>query len=496
MPLDLPARFNNDIQSKDTALIPVVVIGGTFPQSPFSTTDIISWLEDSIQISTNAFSFNMINNEYNTLPILLNIPSLKESIDIEKRNYKISSVNLDISNFPYGGKRFSELVGDASLINTEVSIFWWSPSTNYLLPWASNNEAFMCYFGTIRRYTHDDEKVRLVVEDRSQATLHTDLPTTILDPENDSVPDKSKNKPVPMVYGHVDRSPIVPHYSDTEEISTNGVEVINYLEYRLKADTEEVDFESNEETITIGGASHTISPLYFYENDAYHNVHKTSADLSPAGSGTGEINFRYGLTDIVLDVDLQDLGTGENIILNDFQKGHLRVHAVRRFNRIEKKSLGSVGAAGSDLLHIDTVAGGFPGRIYGQINMKVTGISGGSSHDWTAASLKCYLEPISVPNDLAVDDDGNIEKPVTRLLKHITHYQFRESSDDEYTGLSPDAGTDDIPSSFNAFQGVPNAPASTHWGAFNVNDHGVNWNINGDLSQDSVVNVYFKDLII
>ena len=100
MALVLPPKFRNDIQGKDTALVPIVQIG-------------------NIIISTNSLPI--------CKPLLLNIPSLKESIDIEKRNYKISSVNIDISNFPYDGQRFSELV-DNSLINTPVNIYWTSPS--------------------------------------------------------------------------------------------------------------------------------------------------------------------------------------------------------------------------------------------------------------------------------------------------------------------------------------------------------------------------------
>ena len=201
--LNIPANFENDIQGRDTALYPIVRIGGDDP----------TW------ISTNSTSFG---NAQGVLPLLSNIPSIKESIDIEKRNYKISSVNLDISNFPYEGKRFSELFGDLSLINTEVRIFWVSPSVEdiNLIDIAISEEieigdhwALQIYNGTIRRYTHDDEKVRLVVEDRSQATLHKDLPLEkhYLTEDNGhlNVPDKYKNKPIPMVYGHVDRSPCV-----------------------------------------------------------------------------------------------------------------------------------------------------------------------------------------------------------------------------------------------------------------------------------------------
>ena len=219
MALTLPLNFENDIIGRNTALVPVITIGTLSEMG--NDGHVINFINQSHFLSTNSGSFTFTSDEgtvtKNYLPLLLNVPSLKESIDIEKRNYKISSVNLDISNFSYEGQRFSELVGDNSLINTEVRIYWVSPSTNLIHPKdygynsdATNeaNHAFQIYFGTIRRYDHDDEKVRLVVEDRSQAILHKDLPTANLG-TGDEVPDKYKNKPIPMVYGRVERSPCV-----------------------------------------------------------------------------------------------------------------------------------------------------------------------------------------------------------------------------------------------------------------------------------------------
>ena len=252
MSLKLPANFNNDIQGRDTNLIPVVVIG--------SDADVLAgnpfWI-----ISTNSIDIKIYNpnpaTTPATIPILLNIPSLKESIDIEKRNYKISSINLDISNFPYIGKRFSELIGDASLINKEVRIFWTSQNSRNKLIFAEEyadnyeNDGDNCmqiYSGTIRRYTHDDEKVRLVVEDRSHATLHTDLPLTNLG-TGEGVPDKYKNKPIPMVYGHVDRSPLVvsenyrKYQADSQEI--------NFLESVDSGYTDKLDVEIQFDSLQV-----------------------------------------------------------------------------------------------------------------------------------------------------------------------------------------------------------------------------------------------------
>jgi len=203
--LSLPANFKNDIAGRDTALFPVILIGTRVGST---------WTTSRIWISTNQWQDKYGSQQ--TLPLLLNVPSLKESIDIEKRNYKISSVNIDISNFPYEGVRFSELIGDSSLINTEVRIYWLSPGVDDIIQVDSGyssyddagreGAAFQIYFGTIRRYDMTDEKIRLVVEDRSQSTLHKDLPLANL---GGNAVAKYKNKPKPMVYGHVDRSPCV-----------------------------------------------------------------------------------------------------------------------------------------------------------------------------------------------------------------------------------------------------------------------------------------------
>ena len=244
MALTLPDNFKNDIQGRDANIYPFVLIDDDGM---------------NIRLSTNAITIG----DFFYKPLLLNIPSLKESIDIEKRNYKISSITLDISNYEYEGVRFSDLVGDTSLINMEVQILWGSQST------VSHATAFQVYNGSIRRYTHDDEKVRLVVEDRSQATLHKDLPL----PDNyltgDDVPDKYKNKPIPMVYGHVDRSPCV--------FKKFGDDATGAIELELYADSADVTFNENQKDWYKDGIYNiNTDPLWIPRDDIYYNVLKSS----------------------------------------------------------------------------------------------------------------------------------------------------------------------------------------------------------------------------
>ena len=175
--------FSDDIKSKDTNLYPVVVIDKDG--------------ENEIRISTNSTT---IGGQYYQ-PILLNVPSLKESIDIEKRNYKISNVSLSISNYEHDGVRFSERVGDNSLINKSVDIYWISPSVTSL------GGAKHIYHGWILRYDIGSDKITLVVEDRTQAKLDKKIPENL--GVGEEIPDKYKNKTIPMVYGVVEKSPCV-----------------------------------------------------------------------------------------------------------------------------------------------------------------------------------------------------------------------------------------------------------------------------------------------
>ena len=234
MALVLPEQFEQDL-GRNTNIFPIVEIG-------------------NIYISTNAYSLD--NKFYK--PLLLNIPSLKESIDLEKRNYKISSVNLSISNYKYEGQRFSELVS-GSLINTPVKIYWVSQS----------NIPFLIYNGIVRRY-EIGENIKITVEDHSQKSLHQDLPKQSIPISSNF---KDAGKKIPMVFGDVDRSPCV---IDNREIIIDTEDIVS-----LKTNIN--NFGENE------------SSVYINEDDSYLNILKTiEKDFTEGG---------YEIADTDEDVD-------------------------------------------------------------------------------------------------------------------------------------------------------------------------------------------------
>ena len=196
--------FIDDIQSRDTALYPVVI---------FETS---STAPGDIQISTKPVSIG----HRTFTPLLLSSPSIKESIDLENRKYKISNVSLKVSNVEYNGERFSDKISlheKGGAINTQAAIYWISPSVeseNIGFDLDSGNAAYFAYKGVVRAITHDEKTCNITLEDISQSTLHTDVPVTLLG-TNDEIPEKYRMKPVPMVYGTVDRSPVVINHTES-----------------------------------------------------------------------------------------------------------------------------------------------------------------------------------------------------------------------------------------------------------------------------------------
>ena len=472
--------FIDDIQGQNTQLYPIITI-----EPPDTAEGGNNWKIDLARckfFSTNNVSLDHIHSEYDAnvpeykglhfQPLLLNIPSIKESIDIESRKFKISNVSLDLSNIEYEGKRFTDILSDTSLMNWKCSIQFVSPSANKFSTIFGLSDAYtwdnesmyqawsgtgsynftfegletdtndnvvyhskmtqMVYQGIIRRISHDDTKCKIELEDLTEKLAHKDLPQQT-PPASDYLPDKYVNKPIPMVYGHVDRSPLLPYYSYSEDVGDDSDEVENILEYRLKIDSRQYS-DIIEETVDIGNSEFTKSGLFIKEGDAYLNLHKTNAEL---GSPTGVDNFRYEGTSIVLDTDDVAYSEGDSeISSNDFSKGRLRVHQIRRFNKVVWEESGleaqtsSYGGLIQGELQVDTGIG--IGRITGTIDTDTyqsgagwsTSADDTATRDWNAGYFKCILEPITIPNSMAKNEDGNIIAPTTRVLANVVHYNF------------------------------------------------------------------------
>ena len=109
--INLPEKFKNDINSKNISVIPLVVIN------------------DNIFLSTSSTPFkDASGTTIYFSPILKNIPAIRESVDFDTRKYRISNVSLELYNHEFKGSRFSDTIGDISLINSTVEIYFKTPS--------------------------------------------------------------------------------------------------------------------------------------------------------------------------------------------------------------------------------------------------------------------------------------------------------------------------------------------------------------------------------
>ena len=122
----LPWRFKEDIRSADLKIITRVIIN-------YNESSGDSITPRKVRLSTHSVSFpeldenGILRDEY-YYPLILNIPNMKESIDIEKRNFKISNISLQVSNFEYNGLVFSDISKNNNLYNAEVDIYWQTQS--------------------------------------------------------------------------------------------------------------------------------------------------------------------------------------------------------------------------------------------------------------------------------------------------------------------------------------------------------------------------------
>ena len=235
--------FLDDIKSKHLGTYALVTIGN--PDNPI------------YRISTQKVTLGEDYYKH----ILLGIPSLSESLGVENRKYKISSVRLSISDYEEDGVRFSDSLN--ALMNKEVNIYYATQSSKSLTYWGDDlgtteENADVYHAGTfiIRSFTQDEDKVGLNCEDLSQDKLHKDLPLKSI---ADDISLKDKNKSIPILFGEVNRSPLV-YDGDKFIIDDTFIPSVNDI----------VKF--------LGHNHWDLGFLSVYTNDEYIDLLKTDTD--------------------------------------------------------------------------------------------------------------------------------------------------------------------------------------------------------------------------
>ena len=224
----LSTAFKNDLASKNTQIIPLVIIE-KFTGSGFAYH----------RLSTNAIT---LQGTYFT-PLLKDSPSVSKSIDMFSRKYTISNTTVKIHDGMYDGKRFSTYQDDYVFIGLRVHIYYKTQNTPLVVPtdrnsdgsgwntsryiypfsfWSEEQQAEFSEIGSYKVFTGFIRKVKILkdvvtlsIEDETQTKLKTKLPRTRL-PHDSSVPEKYKNAIIPMTYGrYFHEAPAVGYHSDS-----------------------------------------------------------------------------------------------------------------------------------------------------------------------------------------------------------------------------------------------------------------------------------------
>ena len=144
--LKVPSSFKKAISTSFTSIFPVVKITWNnkdiyvstnivhirnIEYSKLNITSGDTWTETNAPTNDHwgDETLKMYQYEGVSLPLLKSLPKLKESIDLESgtKTYKISSVNIEISNALYNDQRFSDILGESSLYGAEIRIYLAGP---------------------------------------------------------------------------------------------------------------------------------------------------------------------------------------------------------------------------------------------------------------------------------------------------------------------------------------------------------------------------------
>ena len=209
--------------------------------------------EYGIYISDKAVTFE---DEY-CRPLLTDGKSIKisDSLDMFTKKYKVSNLNIKISDSLKDGKRFGDEVnGGIALLNKIVNVYFVHPDALLF------SECLLVGKYIVRDIGNVDGNIILDCEDSSPKDFFKELPQTQANTgvSDFQVPKSEMNRYIPIVYGRVIGSPGVKTYSNVTT-STGESGINNNIQ--IKFDTEVPSF--------FAGQIHnntSTKPLLFYEN--------------------------------------------------------------------------------------------------------------------------------------------------------------------------------------------------------------------------------------
>ena len=340
--INLPDNFKKAIGSGiRTSLYPLVKI--------YEGVRIDDPLEDATQIiNLSIKETNLGGTAYK--PLILNSPSIKSSADIINNKFTISSVSLNVSNYPHKGKIFSDNI--ENLLNAPVEIYYTANGINNI------DDCLLIYTGSIRRFSQSAESVKLELEDATQQMFSTKIPSTLI-PEEPTYIEKYIGKPYPMVYGFVDKSPIIPESLGEEETGEEELQKLTRFNIDKKnriikgiwetpaGNSYGNEFLSDSHPLVMDGWMKSIGSLSIYDEGFFPIPQKLNYE--------GEKEWSYELNGIT---DTDD---------DDYKKITFNVDNLYEFKQSDGECSASIEINSEALIDEEDFSG-LPSRVYRPID--------------------------------------------------------------------------------------------------------------------------------
>ncbi len=213
MAIEKSTRFTTDTQGNVQSSIPLIIIYKTINSSNISEIDNVAE-SDKLYISTNNIYFD--GNYYE--PLLNKQPNIKQSIDTENKNLRIQTNSIEINNAQFHGRVFSDYLVDIN--NCIIRIYFKTQSCKTL------DDCLLVSQSVITKYKQRGDIVSIDTEDSTEPILSQKIPELA---EGTDFAFSDQLKPIPIVYGHVTKSPVRKNINPFESDSEGNEAVMSLI---------------------------------------------------------------------------------------------------------------------------------------------------------------------------------------------------------------------------------------------------------------------------
>ena len=221
--ITLSDKFQSDIQTNTYSIVPLIVIDEENNPIYISTQrQSFSYKKDIITIppTTGGGSPVIIEGTIFWEDYDLKISNIQESINLDTRQFKTSTVSFSLTNYVIDGERISDVVSKQSLINKHVSIYYKSQSCT------SIDDCALVYKGIIKTIKHNSKTIDFKLEDFTENKLEMEIPVSNLGYSKNIYSPKYLGKEIPIHYGYVNRAPSVLWVDNDDMIQEGIIHVI------------------------------------------------------------------------------------------------------------------------------------------------------------------------------------------------------------------------------------------------------------------------------